>query len=73
MPNQYDNPDNSRAHYETTGPEIWAQTEGRIRYFFAGLGTGGTISGVGRYLKERDPSIRDHRDRAGRPGTRSAG
>ena len=58
MPNQYDNPDNSRAHYETTGPEIWAQTEGRVRYFFAGLGTGGTISGVGRYLKERDPSIK---------------
>ncbi len=58
MPNQYDNPDNARAHYETTGPEIWAQTEGRIRYFFAGLGTGGTVSGAGRYLKERDPSIR---------------
>ena len=58
MPNQYDNPDNSRAHYETTGPEVWAQTGGHIRYFFAGLGTGGTISGVGRYLKERDPSIR---------------
>ncbi len=58
MPNQYDNTDNSRAHYETTGPEIWAQTDGRVRYFFAGLGTGGTISGVGRYLKERDADIR---------------
>jgi len=58
MPNQYDNPDNARAHYETTGPEIWAQTEGAVRYFFAGIGTGGTISGVGRYLKEREPAIR---------------
>jgi len=57
MPNQYDNPDNVRAHHESTGPEIWAQTEGRIRFFFAGLGTAGTISGVGRFLKERDPSI----------------
>ena len=58
MPNQYNNPDNARAHYETTGPEIWAQTDGTVRYFFAGIGTGGTISGVGRFLKERDPSIR---------------
>jgi len=58
MPNQYDNPDNERAHYESTGPEIWAQTGGTVRYFFAGIGTGGTVSGVGRYLKERDPSIR---------------
>jgi cysteine synthase len=58
MPNQYDNPDNERAHYESTGPEVWAQTEGRVRYFFAGIGTGGTVSGVGRYLKERDPGIR---------------
>jgi cysteine synthase B len=58
MPNQYDNVDNVRAHYETTGPEIWAQTEGRVRYFFAGVGTTGTLSGVGRFLKERDPGIK---------------
>jgi cysteine synthase A/cysteine synthase B len=58
MPNQYTNPDNVRAHYETTGPEIWEQTEGRIRTFVAGYGTCGTITGVGRFLKERDPSIR---------------
>jgi cysteine synthase len=57
MANQYENLDNVRAHYETTGPEIWRQTEGRIRYFLAGLGTTGTITGVGRYLKEQDPSI----------------
>jgi len=57
MPNQYGNPDNVRAHYENTGPEIWKQTEGRVRYFFAGYGTCGTITGVGRYLKEQDPSI----------------
>ena len=57
-PNQYTNPDNVRAHYETTGPEIWAQTEGRIRTFVAGFGTCGTITGVGRFLKERDRSIR---------------
>jgi len=58
MPDQYSNPDNVRAHYETTGPEIWEQTEGEVRTFVAGLGTGGTVSGVGRFLKERDPSIR---------------
>ena len=58
MPNQYDNPDNPRAHYETTGPEIWHQTEGRVGAFIAGFGTCGTLSGVGRYLKERDPAIR---------------
>ena len=55
---QYANLDNVRAHYETTGPEIWRQTEGRIRVFLAGFGTCGTITGVGRYLKERDPTIR---------------
>ena len=58
MPDQYANPDNVRAHYETTGPEIWEQTEGQVRTFVAGYGTCGTITGVARFLKERDASIR---------------
>src|ERR1700741_4162284 len=57
-PNQYDNLSNTQAHYETTGPEIWEQTEGKVTHLIAGVGTGGTISGIAKYLKEKNPNIK---------------
>ncbi len=57
IPSQFDNPENANAHYLTTGPEIWAQTEGHVDALVAGVGTGGTITGIGRYLRKRKPDV----------------